>query len=379
VVRLAIELSEPDAFVLGSENDDLTYETYARHIALTKDIALRDLVPGPYYFQVLYPYVLALAHALFGEGLAPIAFLQLASLHAAAWLAGYLTFRLTERISSALVATGVVVASSQLVRQAGAFFPVGVFVSLALALGTVLTIRQPPGRSHLVLCTGWLAGVAAVYRSNFLILLPLSLAWIATSLGRSIRRRLQISDVFLLGAVLAFAPFTMRNWIVSGRLVLLTEGQFEANLYLVGLVPPDYDVGGGGNRAGNAARLVRFWREHPNRALELLKSKLGYVAGLRDDGSPLWWWAGSLAVGAIGFMLALGCGRAGSGVFLLAAFVAGQLGVLVLMRADHQRLYLPALPLLWILFVVGVTNVHARLGLRRFRPRGADDADLPVR
>jgi len=52
-----------------------TYEYYARDIQLN-GLLMRVSLEGPYYNQVLYPYFLAGAHALFGEGMFGLVLLQ---------------------------------------------------------------------------------------------------------------------------------------------------------------------------------------------------------------------------------------------------------------------------------------------------------------
>ena len=55
-------------------DDPMTYETYARDIQL-HGLLLKS-VEGPYYYQVFYPYFLALIHTLFGEGMFGLVFVQ---------------------------------------------------------------------------------------------------------------------------------------------------------------------------------------------------------------------------------------------------------------------------------------------------------------
>jgi hypothetical protein len=263
------------------------------------------------------------------------------------------------------------------VRQAAAFFPVGVFLSLSLLFVFLSAVRQPVAGAWRLLITGLVAGTATAYRTNFLVFVPILLAWLVAHSQRSLERTLRATALFSLGVMLALAPFTLRNWVVSGRVVILTEAQFEANLRLGGLVPLDYggDIRGGGPSA-EIGRMVRFWREQPRHGLELLTDKLTYVVGLRPGGSPVWWWLGSLAMGLVGLVLvlALGAGGARGTTLLLSAFVLAQLGVLVVMRADHQRLYLPMLPLLWILFIAGATALYACVSAGRLGAK----AEVPI-
>ncbi len=80
----------------------------------------------------------------------------------------------------------------------------------------------------------WLFGAAGVAyglttldRDNFILLAPV-LAALALWLGGGLKRRgLQAAGAFTLGALLLIVPVTLRNWVVSHEVVLLTTGGGE--------------------------------------------------------------------------------------------------------------------------------------------------------
>src|SRR5262249_27871347 len=211
--------------ILSGLDDWLVYESSARDILFNGPLmADGQDHAAPYYGQPLYPYVLAFAHVLTGEGLFPPLVLQFAALGGVVVLSGVLARRAFPQWSQAstfaMGGLGLFMAvQNEYWRTARQLFTENLYTPLVLCSLIVLVslaARRAPPRWWQLLLTGALLGLTAVARAQFLACVPfgllvLVLAW----------RRRALNAVVLVGAGLVFAvaPVTARNWIVSGQFV----------------------------------------------------------------------------------------------------------------------------------------------------------------
>jgi hypothetical protein len=216
--------------ILSGLDDWLVYESSARDILLNGPLMAGGQQRAPaYYGQPLYPYVLALAHALTGEGLFGPLVLQFLALGTVVALSGVLARRAFGSRLAALWAVAAVlafvVAQNEYVRVARQLFNENLYMPLVMASLVVLVgvVRRgaPPAPWRLVL-VGVLLGVTAVSRSQFLAFVPFGLLILAVAWWRA--RRSAVATLLPLlavvaGLALAIAPVTTRNWVVSGQFV----------------------------------------------------------------------------------------------------------------------------------------------------------------
>jgi hypothetical protein len=224
---------------LSGGNDWLTYEHYARAIALG-DVLLR--LPGlgdgqgaPFYYQPLYPYVVALAHVVFGEDLFGIVLVQrLLVAGTVAWASAITARLFGARVGWIAVLGGGWFLYSKLGRWSYVLLAEPFFAPIFVAWTWLLVMLATGERSRprLVLA-GVVGGIATLARSTLLLAWPVILPlW-----GISLRGRRMRTVAILAGIMAALVGVaTLRNWIVGMRFVLVTTS-FGINL-LLGNQPP---------------------------------------------------------------------------------------------------------------------------------------------
>ncbi len=172
-----------------------------------------------------YPYFLGAVYAIAGQEAPPVgrfvgAFLGTLSVA----LIGLIALRLWgKRVSVialciAAVAPPMVILSTALISEA-------LFVPVVLgAVASALQFRRSRRRYRWAVATGLLVGIAALTRTNgLLLLLPLAIA-LAPVRGRRLRLASWApAAAMFLAAVLAIAPWTVRNYLVFHKLIPVSD------------------------------------------------------------------------------------------------------------------------------------------------------------
>jgi hypothetical protein len=194
-----------------------------------------------------YPYVLALILRLAGPGLLAPRLVQA--------LLGALTAALTCALGTRVFGRAVGLGAGLIVALYGLLIYydgelLAPSLAICLQMATLYCAERAPaergGRGWLA--TGLLGGLTAVVNAPALVLLPI--------LAIAARRR---AAWLLLGAAIAIAPVTVRNWTAGGELVLISSNT-GINLYLGNNPRYDATVGMGPGRDWQA--LVRAPRPH---------------------------------------------------------------------------------------------------------------------
>ena len=228
---------------LGGGDDMLTYETFARDILLNGPLMTMGRPVGSgeaFYYQPLYPYALALLHAVFGEGYFGIVFVQrllVAVTVGLVWQVAHRLFGKGAGVTAACLAAAVLYA--KLGPWAAVLLGEIVFVPLvcawaALSIGLASDDRGAWWRAGLV------GGVATLSRSTLLLAWP-PIAVVASAALMAARRKILpvVASVALMTAVLGLA--TARNWIVSHTFVAVTTS-FPTNFRIGNGPPPGVPV-----------------------------------------------------------------------------------------------------------------------------------------
>ncbi len=345
--------------ILSGLDDWLTHESSARDILLNGPLMTGGRASGPpYYAQPLYPYALALAHALAGEGLSGVLVLQMASLGVVLAMAGLLGSRLFGWTGGA-AALGFFWAFLQQehLRVARQLLNENLYMPLVVAALLVLVAlvrrRQPPPWWQTLLA-GVLLGVTAIARSQFLLFVPFAflVLWLAWRRQPAARWRSFLAiSVLIVGMLAAIAPVTARNVVVSRRLVFITSSAGQ-NLLGDHGPPRGFDLGDvDSNPVYEALRLdhetrtvVEYARRDPGGYLLtwLVNGtySIGWTTFRRSDGSVYWGFLVTFATYVAAFLLP----RARRlEVWLLHAFVATHLLVMMAFEADTYgfRLVVP--------------------------------------
>jgi hypothetical protein len=318
LVYLEQAKSDPMAGVIHSIWDSLYYHRHALAIAGI-DPARDPLGNAPYFLGPLYSYFLAGVYALFLPDPGTVKTLQ-AGLGAAScvlvWAIGRALFSGLAGVLGGLLFAGYGVA----IYYSGILLPTNLELLLNLLFLFALVGGAPTPRRWLV--AGAFGGLATAAKTNAILLVPAALVALEIA-ERGLPRaaRLRCAGAVALGAALAIAPFTARNWIVSDHLVLMntTGGRNlwkgngpHANGTHVALLPQwdgarpapedsdvretnlgDYLEGRVSARraveedAAFRQKTLRYVLDHPGRSAALLGKKLALLAnavelGIRD-------------------------------------------------------------------------------------------------
>ena len=347
------------ATILSGLDDWLIYESSARDILLNG--LLMDGGQGhapPFYGQPLYPYVLALGHRLSGESLfGPLA-LQFAALGLVLVGTAVLARRMFGRWVAGLVAlTGLAVLlqlEPEHFKIARQLFNENLYMPLVIASLIVLVSlarRDAPPRWWQSLLCGLLLGLTAISRSQFLLAVPLGvlIVWLAWR-RRGGLRALAAAALIFAGVVVAIAPATARNLVVSGQFVAISSSGGASLLEFhrppPGLVDPaalQQDALSNTLHLDQQTRMVlAFMRADPRGYLATLLPLGAHSIGLQGRNDPGIYWPLFVTVLLYLASFALRDTRR-LHVWPIHAFVATHLLVLMLFEADTYgyRLVMP--------------------------------------
>lgn len=170
------------------------------------------------------------------------------------WLAGHLAGPRSATIAAWIAACypSLVAISARAFSEA-LFWPIGLAAAALLSLA-VRETRTPVARTAAI--AGVIAGVGALVRPAMIVFVALAVLWL---LWRRMPARLM---AFALGAALVIAPWTIRNYLVDGRAVLVAaDGGVN---FWIGNNPR---ASGDGDLAANPdlqMRHAQFRTAHPN-------------------------------------------------------------------------------------------------------------------
>ncbi len=180
-----------------------------------------------FYQAPLYPYLLALVYRIFGPDPLAAAFFQ-AGL-------GCMTVVFVHSLGKRLFGGAAALWAAGFMAVAP-IFPYYEGFLLRDSLATFLNVfflwslfRFSPGKPlrGAILC-GFLLGLAALARSNALILLPVGALWLWLGSGRTTRNRSVLAALFIAAAFLTVSPATLHNRLAGGQWALV-EANFSQN------------------------------------------------------------------------------------------------------------------------------------------------------
>lgn len=266
-------VEQRDVLVVLSGGDDwLTYETFARDIRANSLLMLGGRPIGhadPFYYQVLYPYVLALGHLTVGESVQGILLLQYLGL-------GVVLFVLLMLIpEGAFVAALVVLLGTGIAREwvllAGYLLSENLLMALIALLLLVVSRMKPLPSTASLVSAGLVMGAAVLARSSVWVAVPFVVAVLCRGLPRS---RLRVSIAALVIPVLLLASLIpARNLVAAGSLAPLpTSGSGN---FFNGNIPPGRSL-----TAQPWADLAKSYDPRLIAFIEAVENAPGDVAGL---------------------------------------------------------------------------------------------------
>ena len=301
-------------FPLTHGDDTLGYEAMARQVVFNGLLMTNDEGIGKtYHASPLYPYGVALAHLIFGEKFASVITFNYICLG----LVGLAVYFILKRYLTsgaflfALVLCGLMLRFYYLTYADTSFsdnlyFPV-VFATIAVAVAAV-----EQRRGWLMWIAGILTALGAATRPSFVFFAPVFvLALFFDFQAGALARRIREIAIFSTGFLCGVAPFTIRNWIVAHKFVLLVSSFIMLPYFLY---MPDAPIPvitfSENSLVGSVGDFIRIWAERPRETAWVEVQKILFTFGFLQFGPaqtiPM---PKALVVWPVLFALALWLGR----------------------------------------------------------------------
>lgn len=218
VVHL-LDIRAHDPFFSNPSVDPSRYHAWARELSAGDWIG-----SGTFHLGPLYPYVLGGLYRLFGDSLECSRWLNIALGGLSIWLIGLLARRTFGWIEG-LVAAALVSTYPMLIYVGGDILQENVQIPLNALMLIAWSAAQRDPRWHRMALAGACVGLSAWARANVLLFVPFAgVLFILSDRGRGTRLESFRSIAwFVLGVAMALAPITIRNMLVAGDAVLLTD------------------------------------------------------------------------------------------------------------------------------------------------------------
>jgi hypothetical protein len=277
-------------FTLSGGDDWWAFEMNARDTVFSGWLIPRGALGQglPYFEYPGYGYFVAGAHWLTGESLAGVILINFVCLAVATVLVHAIARRLTNELA-ALCAVVWLLALEQMdfVRYYTVTLLSENLFFLLVALTVFMFVRFVQSGGWWTLMMGaFSGGFAAATRPTILLFLPVALILLPLARVRpdGFRRAALVPVLVVICWLAAIAPFTYRNYVVSGKPVLITEGQ--SRTFIVYNLPPDnpgnvkYLEGFRESNLAAAIILLRILWDHPIATLHNWGTKAGFGLGM---------------------------------------------------------------------------------------------------
>ncbi|OHE78616.1 MAG: hypothetical protein A2107_11160, partial [Verrucomicrobia bacterium GWF2_62_7] len=198
--------------------DERLYDEIARGLAGGK-----GFVATGYNSTPLWPFCMALLYKLFGHSFLVVRVAQSVIGALTCVVAGAAAMRLFDRRVGVWTAW-VLAFYPSLVYLAGVLYMENLYAFCLSVAVYLLTRLGAEATTRWAVFAGLALGVAALSRSVALLLIPAAALVPLLAVGVTWRRRLGLCLVLGLMAVVAIAPWTIRNWVVFGRFVPVSMG-----------------------------------------------------------------------------------------------------------------------------------------------------------
>lgn len=352
------------SWTVAAGDDRLAYLGFARDILLNGVLMTLGRDPGagtPYFFYPLYSYVVAFAQAVIGEDNGAVTLLNSLLVGASFVLAWLISLRETRRGIGLFYTGGLLALVGWHLRPfLSEAYTDNLYLTLVYAalLGAHWWMRK--GGTIAPLASGVLSAWAAATRPSFLLFPPAILAILVVGHWRRRMTRARTEIVcYVLGVALGLAPFAFRNYVVSGRPVILVESwlQIPYFLYPPGEPNPIAALASNPPSFGKSLRLAEARiRSAPADVLLLEFRKIAFTVGLsRWDRIGTHTRPEFLAIGILFAVTLVRRRIASSWLPILVAFCVSHVASMVL-AAPWTYPYKSVLPLQAVMFVMTVRN-----------------------
>lgn len=177
---------------------------------------------SPYFRPPGYPFLLAAAYKFTGGSYTLARLLQMALGLFNIWLA-YRCARLWLNPAIALVVASLCAIYWGFIFYEAEFLDPTPLITLGWLALYAISRSKESGKMRWSWLTGLGIGLAAVFRPNYLVFLPVAAAWLAYSANSFPRWRLKPALAAITGALVVIAPVTMRNYLVARDFVLISS------------------------------------------------------------------------------------------------------------------------------------------------------------
>jgi len=272
--------------LLSAFDDPLVYESQARMIMQNGLLMVDSAGHGDaFYFYPFYSYALAGAHLLFGEDYATIVLFDELCIAASILLCWALLRRYVRETAGVIMLLLVAYFESTMMnRYASEPFSDNLFIPFVLAVIVAASAALERRHRTLFFLAGSLTALAAATRPSFLLFFPFFGLWLlADARSGNLSRRMSNAVVFGAGFLVAIAPFTLRNWIVTKRFILLVNGSVNFPLYITPPGEPTLNLLKNGRLPTPIESLslcARYIASHPFLTTWTMTRKLGFTLGL---------------------------------------------------------------------------------------------------
>ena len=268
-------------FPLGISDDPRAYEGAAR-TALFNGPLMITIEGGPFYFYPLYSYALAGAHIILGEDYGTIRFFNWSCLASCMVLLWNL---LRRWLSHGSLILALIVFWFFIIVYAGPYayisFTDSLFLPLTIAVVLAAT-RAFEKRSFTWLAiTGILTAVGAAARPSLMIYFPILFATLLLFWSPGFVRRGVAAGTLAFGFAAGMAPFTIRNWIVAKKFVLLiSSGNIMLPMFLYPPGPLPGGFSGATSVIGSIRVALTIFRLYPVHSVLIELRKVLFTLGL---------------------------------------------------------------------------------------------------
>ena len=275
---------------LSGGDDWLGFESRARDV-LENGVLMtlgRPLGEGAaYFYHPFYSYVLAAVHAIAGESLFGPIVMHFLVLGVTAFLVWSFARELFgERPAALGLAALVVIFELDFIR----YYTITLLSENLYILTVTLCLRafarwaQSESRGALVQAGLWAGLSAATRPAMMMFFVPaVVIAFAIAARRHSVARGLLPAAVIAASWLAVVLPFTLRNWVVARKLVLISDslgGGFIVHFVPKQIDPALYLQDYGGGVVGSAGVLWRILVDHPTEVLSLQVQKLGFTLGM---------------------------------------------------------------------------------------------------
>ena len=373
--------------VLVGGDDTLTYEGYARDILLN-GILMNGGAPAgqgePFYYQAFYPYFLAAAHFVFGEGMfGPILLQRLL----AAWAMWKIVHIAVSYTSERAWTVALPLAAAFIGWK---FWPIAaqplnesLYVPMLVASAAALIdMCRDPGRRR-ALKTGVLSGIATITRSTALLAWAVvwPVCWMAL---RNVPRRTTVIAIMAASMLALFSLIAIRNGIVAGVFaptptelgITLRGGNEVPPGVIIDLEPrrPTYDRLG---ISENTATVIEFALTAPGLFFLNLGRKALFALGVYEPYAPGWGYSPvyiAVAISAVGGLVVASRTVPVPLAWLPALIAITQFVAVVIVYPKGERLIVPIHALLMPYSAVAAWRLWQTIAARMPPRRAASPA-----